>query len=930
MTDLEHKDDNGFIAVIGMAGRFPGAADLDAFWHNLTEGIDSISRGPSEKVPDPGGNASHTYVPARGRLDAAEWFDADHFGYSAKEAFLLDPQHRVFLECAVEALENAGQDPERFPGAIGVYGGCTETRYEQTLRAQRDRLPGVTAEDILLGTAPDFLTARTAQRLGLGGPAVTVQSACATALVALHTAGRGLLAGDCDLALAGGVAVHVPPKRIVWTGPDGTLSPDGVCRAFDARAAGTVASNGVGIVVLKRLSDALADGDHIRAVVRGSAVTNDGAHRIGFGAPSVQGQAAAVREAQLAAGTDARTITYVEAHGTATPLGDPIEITALTEAFRADTEDKGFCLVGSVKTNIGHADAAAGAAGLIKTVLALEHGTIPPSLHHTEPNPQIDFETSPFRVAARLQPWEPYGSVRRAGVSSFAVGGVNAHLVLEQAPPRPARDSARSAQLLVLSARTEPALRARIRQLTEHLERNPALPPADVAWTLQTGRREYEHRAFVVVGEDGTAGLARTDDGAVRVIRAVEPPRERPVALLFPGEVGPAETWRLHATEPAFREAFDACMDTVGPELAGRVRRVARGLTWADEPATRDVYVFALEYSLAALWQRWGVQPAVVHGTGVGSLVAATVAGALTLPDALALVVRRARDGADAPRPATVRAHPLRVPVILGDGRRHAAGAVIDADQWAAPGGDRMATDLALPTLLEDPDRILLQVGFGPALLSRAREHLTPAAAHRLVAAFPQRDSVGTDVLSALYTALGRLWLAGNAVSWPGVHDGERRFKVPLPGYPFQRLPYLLRHPDDEAAWGGGEGRAPQPTAPAQDHGPVPAAELAPSADGVGSRSGDGAADGTPLALVLRLFSEALGLEDIEPDESFFDLGGDSLIATKLLAEIRAVHPVEIKARALFATPTAAGLAELIERQLQGHDDAHGTQEESA
>ncbi len=406
MHDLPEQDDiSGHIAVIGMAGRFPGADDIDAFWHNLAEGLDTLTREPARplRATGAGERTGPTYVPARGPLERPEWFDAGYFGYSAEEALLIDPQQRVFLECAVAALEHAGQDPDRHPGPIGVYGGSTETAYAQILRDRLEKLPGVTEEDILLGTAPDFLVARTAERLGLRGPAITVQSACATVLVAVHLAGQGLLSGDCDLALAGGVAVHAPPKKDGYT-EDGILSPDGVCRPFDARGEGTVAANGVGIVVLKRLSDALADGDRVHAVLRGSAVTNDGSERVGFTAPSVEGQAAAVRTAQLAAGTDAGTITYVETHGTATPLGDPIEITALTRAFREDTDERGYCAVGSVKSNVGHTDAAAGAAGLIKTVLALEHGKIPPSLHFTTPNPQVDFASSPFRVATRSTP----------------------------------------------------------------------------------------------------------------------------------------------------------------------------------------------------------------------------------------------------------------------------------------------------------------------------------------------------------------------------------------------------------------------------------------------------------------------------------------------------------------------------------------------
>ncbi|WP_052488811.1 type I polyketide synthase [Streptomyces sp. 150FB] len=955
MTDAERvnaelqEGSDGFIAVIGMAGRFPGARDLDEFWGNLSEGVDTISREPARQVPDSESATGFLeYTPARGRLDGAEWFDAEYFGYSAKEAFLIDPQHRVFLECAVEALEDAGQDPDRFPGAIGVYGGSTETRYAETLLARRGQLPGVTEDDVLLGTAPDFLVSRTAQRLGLRGPAIAVQAACATALVALHTAGRGLLAGDCDLALAGGVAVHVPPKNIVWTGADGTLAPDGVCRAFDARGAGTVAGNGVGIVVLKRLSDALADGDHIRAVVRGSAVTNDGAARIGFSAPSVEGQAAAVREAQLAAGTDARTITYVEAHGTATPLGDPIEMAALTQAFRSDTDDKGFCSVGSVKTNIGHADAAAGAAGLIKTVLAMEHAMIPPSLHHTEPNPAIDFDSSPFRVATRLQEWEPYGPVRRAGVSSFAVGGVNAHVVLEQAPRRTGGGDARPAQLLVLSARTRSALRARIRQITGHLDGDPAPVLADVAWTLQTGRREHEHRAFVVVGEELTRGLSLGEACAARVVLGEQPPRGRPVVFFFPGEPGPAEAWRLHASEPAFQGAFDACLETVGPELAGAVRRVARGAAFPADRTARDVYVFALEYALAALWQHWGVRPAAVHGSGVGALVAAATAGAFTLPDVLRLVAERAGGGAGEAPPAG----PVRIPVVLGvghdggDGHWYGAGTVIGADQWAAESGGTPAPDAALGTLVEDPERILLQVGFGSALIKRAErygaeQHHPATPGPLLLAAFPNGELADAGALSTLYTALGKLWLAGTAISWAAVHDGERRFRTPLPGYPFERLPYLLRHPAEETAAGADIRTRVAPATEQSEHerseherseherspGTAPLGDLTADA---GPVTGGRPADDTPLALVLRLFSDALGLADIEPDESFFDLGGDSLVAAKLLAEIREVYPVKIEARSLFTTPTAAGLAELVESRLAQRGHQHSTDEEAS
>ncbi|MDT9691508.1 beta-ketoacyl synthase N-terminal-like domain-containing protein [Streptomyces sp. P9(2023)] len=924
MNDVDPQGDaDGFIAVVGMAGRFPGAADIDEFWAGLAAGTDSITRETPYVLPGGAADGSDlTYVPSRGRLDGAEWFDADYFGYSAKEAFLIDPQHRVFLECSVAALEDAGQDPDRFPGAIGVYGGSTETQYAQALSAQRGQLPGVTEDDIVLGTSPDFLVARTSERLGLRGPAVAVQSACATALVAIHTAGRGLLAGDCDLALAGGVAVHVPPKKIVWTGPDGTLAPDGVCRAFDARGQGTVASNGVGVVVLKRLSDALADGDHIRAVLRGSAVSNDGSARIGFTAPSVAGQATAVREAQLAAGTDARTITYVEAHGTATPLGDPIEVAALTQAFRADTDERGFCSLGSVKTNIGHADAAAGAAGFIKTVLALGHRQIPPSLHFTEANPQIDFAASPFRVARELQDWTPAdGTARRAGVSSFAVGGVNAHLVLEEAPRRPAQASERRAQLLVHSARTGSALRGRLDRFASHLAGQESPSYADMAWTLQTGRREHAHRAFAVAVTG--AGVGVGDGTAQEPVVATALPRERPVAFLFPGRVGPAEAWRLHTTEPAFRQAFDAVLSHVGAPLATSVREVARGLAWPGDPAVRDTYVFAFEYALAALWRRWGIRPAAAYGTGVGSLVAGVVAGALPLADALRLIA----DPAGSPAGDDIRSSPPRIPVVLGDGRWYGADETIDTDRWARELRDPGHPDAALTTLLTDPERVLLQVGAGSSLITSAGQQPAHTPEHLLLAALPDLDD-GGDALAVLYQALGRLWLSGATVSWEGVHDGEPRARVPLPTYPFERLPYLVRHPAEEAQAATGAGAARAASGPA-DGTPADDTATVSAAGGESPRESDGPpADDTPLGLVLRLFGEALGLTDIEPDESFFELGGDSLVGVKLLARIRETYQVEIPMRSLFTSATAADLAALIERQLADPD--RSTREASA
>ncbi|WP_069885385.1 type I polyketide synthase [Streptomyces luteocolor] len=905
MNDHEQRDGTaagaeGHIAVLGMAGRFPGAEDIDAFWHNLTEGLDTLTR----EAPRPlrpatghtGDEAGDVFVPARGLLERPEWFDAGYFGYSAEEALLIDPQQRVFLECAVAALEHAGQDPDRHPGGIGVYGGSTETSYAQTLRDQAEKLPDVTEEDILLGTAPDFLPARTAERLGLRGPVVAVQSACATALVAVHLAAQDLLSGDCDLALAGGVAVHAPPKKAGYT-EDGILSRDGVCRPFDALGEGTVASNGVGVVVLKRLSDALADGDRVHAVLRGSAVTNDGSARIGFTAPSVGGQAAAVRTAQLAAGTDAGTITYVETHGTATPLGDPIEITALTHAFREDTDDRGYCAIGSVKSNIGHTDAAAGAAGLIKTVLALEHATIPPSLHFTEPNPQIDFAAGPFRVATALEPWRPRpgAAVRRAGVSAFGIGGVNSHVVLEEAPAPAAGGPARPAHLLVLSARTPTALRTAARNLAAHLRDHPGLPLADIAWTLQTGRRELSHRAFVV---------AATTEDAADALTALPPTEDRAVipraaTLVFPGTPGgPGPGW-LPNSEPVLTAAFDSCLDglalldVAGPPVGGLVEavRTALGTPRAgrpDDPAVHDLVVFAREHALGSLWRHWAGEPSAVFGTGPGALAAAVAAEVLDLPDAVRLVVAAARS---ADRERTLRELladiPLgkpTVPLLTDDGRgRYGPAPEADAAHWITawaarrPGGEAVPADL-----LGDPDRVCVEL--------------------------PSSDGIPGTAPTALLTALGRLWTQGASVDWRAVHDGARRARLPLPGYPFERLPYLVEPADEPAG-------PPVPDAgPVETPVPGTSQESAHTEAEPVSSAADSADD--TLGTVLRLFAQTLGLPSVDPDDNFFALGGDSLIAARLLAEVRELFPVDLKVKALFSAPTAAAFTGLLDQQL--------------
>src|SRR5215472_14368655 len=431
----------GNIAIIGMSGRFPGADNLEQFWQKLCDGVESISFFSEQELAssgmDPAVLRDRNYVPAAAVLENIEMFDASFFGLTPKEAQILDPQHRLFLECAWEALETAGYNPETSEGEIAVYAGANISNYLLSNLYPRRRLAGFVENfQTLIGNAQDYLATRVSYKLGLTGPSVNVQTACSTSLVSVCLACQSLLNYQCDMALAGGVTVRVPQKAGHFYEPGGILSPDGHCRAFDAKARGTVLGNGLGIVVLKRMEDAKAAGDCIHAVLRGSAVNNDGAQKIGYTAPSVDGQAKVIAMAQAVAGVKPETITYIETHGTGTALGDPIEFEALSGVFRAQTAAKGFCALGSVKTNFGHLEAAAGIAGLIKTVLALKHKRLPPSLHFEHPNRQIDFANSPFYVNTQLSEWKSGQFPRRAGVSSFGIGGTNAHVVLEEAPPR--------------------------------------------------------------------------------------------------------------------------------------------------------------------------------------------------------------------------------------------------------------------------------------------------------------------------------------------------------------------------------------------------------------------------------------------------------------------------------------------------------------
>jgi amino acid adenylation domain-containing protein len=635
------------IAIVGMAGRFPGADSVDALWANLLVGRDAITHfAPDALSPRiPAALRTHPrYVPARGVIADADRFDAAFFGIGAREAQLIDPQQRVFLELCWNALEHAGIDPSRFAGSIGTYAGTSNNGY----RALVDERPDIVAASgefaAMLANEKDYVATRVAHRIGLSGPAISLYTACSTSLVAVAQAWYALMSWQCDVALAGGVNIVVPQESGYLPAEGAIESADGRCRPFDAEASGTVFSSGAGVVVLKRLAEAVEQGDTIWAVIRGVGVNNDGAERASFSAPSVRGQAAAIRLALESANVDAGSIGYVEAHGTGTPLGDPIEIEGLTRAFRSDTEATQTCWLGSIKGNLGHLVAASGVTGLIKATLALHHGRIPPSIHWQAPNPDIDFARTPFRIADRIVEWPRGAQPRRASVSSFGVGGTNAHVVLEEAPLPSLPAAGRAVALLPLSARDEPALRRRAEALAVHLAAYGDAELQDIAATLAFGRKPMAVRGAIV---------ARSiDEARERLARITAQSAAQPkLAFLFPGQGSQHANMarELVMSEAAFREPFERCCALASARLGSDLRAMilpAPGAEAAADAALAETRhaqpaLFAVEYALAKLWESWGIVADTMIGHSIGEYVAATLAGVFTLEDALTLVCAR-------------------------------------------------------------------------------------------------------------------------------------------------------------------------------------------------------------------------------------------------------------------------------------------------
>jgi amino acid adenylation domain-containing protein len=1011
------------IAIIGMAGRFPGAGDVEAFWANLCAGRESIRRFAPDEL-DPSIAAAHradpAYVAARGVLDGVELFDAAFFGITPLEAQLLDPQHRHFLEMSWHALEHAGYVPETAPGPIGIFGGMYNATYFQRHLMPRPDVANRLGElAVMLGNEKDYVTSRVAHRLGLTGPAISIHTACSTSLVATAMAMDSLRSGSCDVALAGGVSITCPPASGYFFQDGSMASPDGHTRTFDVRAGGTVFSDGVAVIVLRRLADAVAAGDPIYAVLLGAAVNNDGSERASFTAPSPEGQAQVIAAAHDAAGIDARTLSYVEAHGTATPLGDPIEIEGLTRAFGRHTQDRNFCAIGSLKSNVGHMVIAAGAASLIKTALALHRRTLPPSINFTQPTPKIDFARTPFRVQTELAPWPTTAGPRRAAVSSFGFGGTNAHAVLEEAPPQVASSPPpRATELLVVSARTAPALAEASANLARFLEAATFDDAAfaDIAHTLQVGRRGFTHRRYVVAA--GAAEAARQlgkpdpSQAGSREVGAELPD----VGFLCPGQGSqyPRMGWGLYHSEPAFRDAYEACCAIV-ESITGSDPRDA----WFSEDPQALVptgvtqpAIFALEYALAKMWMSWGVVPSALIGHSIGEWVCAALAGVMPLGEALGLVVERGRRmqalpagsmvsvrlaaaeltprlpagvviaAENAPglcvasgptdaiarleaelaaaeitarrlvtshafhsammdpvveplaaRIAQIRLSPPRIPILSTVTARWLTDAEATSTRYWA---DHLRLPVrfgpAVAELLAQPRRVLIEIGPRATLSALARQAV-PAAKRALPVAIPCLVDRAERESEAAAAALGQLWSLGQPIDWAGYRSTERRRRVPLPVYPFQRQRHWVDAPAATSAVaptagaGFGPGAIAAPGAAALPVPTIASSLELPLAMSTAAPPPAAPADRRPrmLALVCELVEEVSGADvtEVDPGTPWLELGLDSLTLTQLALQIQRTHSIKVTFRQVMENyPTIGSLAALLDERLPADEPA--------
>ncbi len=1008
MNEPETQELSNALAIVGMSGRFPGARTVAEFWRNQLAGVESIAQFQVEELEVANAAAlaaDPTYVRSRPVLDDVDMFDAAFFGIYPKEAELMDPQQRIFLECCWEAIEDAGYDPLNCPAMTGVYAGCSPSTYFlrhvcHDRRFIEDYVSGyqVANYPVTLGSNVDFLATRVSYKLNLKGPAFTMVAGCSTSLLAVCQAAQALQTYQCDLALAGGVSISLPQKRGYLYQEGGMVSPDGHCRAFDESANGTVFGAGAGVVVLKRLEDAVADGDSIYAVIRGFATNNDGSDKVGYTAPSVEGQANVIAMAQALAGVSPDSIGYVEAHGTGTPLGDPIEMAALTKAFRAHTKAKQFCAVGTAKTNVGHLDIAAGITGLIHAAHVVRDGVFPPTLHFQKPNLKLDLENSPFFLNSKRQDWKQGSGPRRAGVSAFGVGGTNAHVVLEQAPAGQSSAPAGSSklQLLVLSARSETALESATKNLCDYLTAHPEVNLAHAAWTLQVGRRSFPCRRAIVARDVPEAVASMSQRDRNRLPTRLKPLDNPTVSFLFPGQGAqhPNMGRELYESELVFRENVDRCAEILRAPLGIDLRSLLYPEPAALEEAKRRVTdtaiaqpaIFTIEYALAQLWMSWGIRPAAMLGHSIGEFAAACLAGVFSLQDALVLVAARGKMMQDLPRGgmlsvrlpepelrarlngtlsvaavnspslcvvagpfdaleefekklaadgimcrrlvtshafhsammdpilepftklvAEVRPGRPQIPYISGvTGTWISEKETTDPRYWARHFRQPVQFASALAELRKQPDSILLEVGPGNVLGTLARQQAGAAAEQPILSSLADSFS-GEGEAASVMNSLGALWLAGAQPDWPSLHSSlhgeEKRQRISLPTYPFERKRFWLDPPILDQSAAAALVAAPRfadtttEASASEEKTQVPVnLQTAALSTGAVSRQ-------TKITKVIsEIFEELSGVDLSQADgsASFLEMGFDSLFLTQVTQSLQGKFGVKITFRQLL------------------------------
>lgn len=853
------------IAIIGRNGRFPGAKTVEELWENLKNGVESVSIFSKDDLEEHLKNDVKAVI-ADALLEDIDMFDAEFFDYSAREAQVMDPQHRLFLECAWEIMEQAGYVSEEYAGKIAVYGGSNLSSYMiRNLYSNPGLVEELGSFKTMIANSQDFVATKVSYKMNFTGTSINVNTLCSSALVATQMACQSLLSYECDVALAGASNIQVTRNESVFYQEGGIGANDGHCRAFDEKASGTVSGSGVAMVLLKRLEDALEDGDSIHAIIRGAAVNNDGAVKNSYTAPNADGQAECIAEAIELSGINPETINFIEAHGTGTNLGDPIEIAALTKAFRAHTDKKQYCAIGSLKTNIGHLVNAGGVASLIKAVESLKARQIPASLNFEKPNPKIDFENSPFYVNTKLSNWESVdGAPLRAGVSSFGIGGTNAHVIVEEAPKIGESGESREYSMINLSAKTGSALEKMSSNLINYIKNNPKAKLADIAYTLQVGRIDFNHKKSIICQNlnELVEKLGKSD--GEDVLTHFQKDKTQSVAFIFSKEdkklcsIGK----NLYETETYFAEKVDECLDYINDEFGLKLNFVDGPFDINNEKMVM-LKTFVTEYALASLLIEWGVVPEIMIGEGCGEYTAAAISGAISYEDAITLLMAEKEELKS--KFDNVEFNDIEIKYYSNrSGDIAKKSEISDINYWLDfdKNADKFST--GAKKLVEDSDMLFVQIGLNNSDAKEISE-----LKDKIKILGNEAENLG------LMRALSKMWILGCKISWKEYYMNEKRHRIMLPTYPFERKSYWVK-PGTTASVSNEVERVETANEKVIKNNPRPELETEYKE-----------AETLLEKVMAECWQKALGLDKVGIDDNFYELGGDSLRAIQIVSMLK-------------------------------------------